>query len=77
MFLYGREIFLYFIHANILESYNSMCNYNIESKKVQEKKRLVPNQFYYYPPTYKKKSDHASASLGLTECMLLYNMPIS
>ena len=40
---YGREIFWYFIHANILKSYDSMCNYNIESKHVPEKKRLASN----------------------------------
>ena len=41
------EIFWYFIHSNILKTYDFMYNYNIESKRVPEKKRLVPNLFYY------------------------------
>ena len=55
MYLYGREIFWYFIHANILKSYDFMCNYNIESKQVLEKQRLASNKVYYYLPANIKK----------------------
>ena len=37
---YGRDIFWYFIHANSLKSYDFMCNYNSESKRVPEKKAI-------------------------------------
>ena len=40
---YGREIFWYFIHANSLKSYDFMCNYNSEIKRVPEKKRFSSN----------------------------------
>ena len=53
-----------------------MCNYNIENKFVPEKRRLALN-LYYYPPANIMKSDHASASPGLTECILLDNVAIS
>ena len=66
-----------FIHANILKSYDFMCNYKIGSKWVPKKKQLVSNQFYYYLPANIKKSDHASVSLGLSECILLDKVAIS
>ena len=34
--------FWYFIHANIFKSYDFICNYNIESKQVPEKKNDLP-----------------------------------
>ena len=75
--LCGREIFRYFIYTNILKSYDFMCNYNIESKRVPEKKLLASNVFHYYPPANIKKSDHVSASLWPTEWILLDNVTIS
>ena len=47
---YGREIFWYFLHENIVKYDEFICNYNIESKRVPEIKRLASNQFYYYLP---------------------------
>ena len=32
-----------FSHANILKTYDFVCNYNIESKQVPEKKLLASN----------------------------------
>ena len=54
-----------------------MCNYNIESKRVPEKKLLASNYFIISCQLIKKKPDHASASLGPTECILLDNVDIS
>ena len=34
----GNDIFWYFVHVNILNTYASMLNYNIDSKGIYEKK---------------------------------------
>ena len=49
------------MHVNMLNSYDVVCNYNIESKREPEKSDL----FYYYML--------ASLSIGLTECILFDN----
>ena len=36
-----NDIFWKFVHVNILKSYASMLNYNIESKGVYEKKKTT------------------------------------
>ena len=61
-----RKISWYFIQFSTLKSYDVVCNDNIESKRVPEKKRL-----YYYLPANITNQIIGLPIAGITDCVLI------